>query len=207
MFNNAGIVWGGDTELLTLDQWNAIIDVNIRGVVHGVAAAYPQMIRQGHGHIVNTASMAGLTAAGQITSYVMTKHAVVGLSLALRSEAAAHGVGVLVVCPSAVETPILDKGAVGGFVGRNYFLQGQGVQDGLRRRPPGARHAEGRRDATRRCWSNRAARMRQWLFARLAPGLMQRAVDRFIAASGPTRPRRARTFAEQIGLPDANWLR
>ena len=41
MFNNAGIAWGGDTELLTLDQWNAIIDVNIRGVVHGVAAAYP----------------------------------------------------------------------------------------------------------------------------------------------------------------------
>jgi NAD(P)-dependent dehydrogenase (short-subunit alcohol dehydrogenase family) len=109
MFNNAGIVWGGDSELLTLDQWNAIIDVNIRGVVHGVAAAYPQMIRQGHGHIVNTASMAGLTAAGQITSYVMTKHAVVGLSLALRSEAVSRGVGVLVVCPSAVETPILDK--------------------------------------------------------------------------------------------------
>ena len=128
MFNNAGITWGGDTELLTLDQWNAIIDVNIRGVVHGVAAAYPQMVRQGHGHIVNTASMAGLAAAGQITSYVMTKHAIVGLSLALRSEAAAHGVGVLAVCPTAVETPILDKGAVGGFVGRDYFLQGQGVK-------------------------------------------------------------------------------
>ena len=110
MFNNAGIVWGGDTELLTLDQWNAIIDVNIRGVVHGVAAAYPQMIKQGHGHIVNTASMAGLTAAGQITSYVMTKHAIVGLSLALRSEAAAHGVGVLVVCPSADRDPASGQG-------------------------------------------------------------------------------------------------
>ena len=47
MFNNAGIVWGGDTELLTLDQWNAIIDVNIRGVVHGVAAAYPLMMQAG----------------------------------------------------------------------------------------------------------------------------------------------------------------
>ncbi len=49
MFNNAGIAWGGDTELLTLEQWNAIIDVNIRGVVHGVTAAYPVMLRQGHG--------------------------------------------------------------------------------------------------------------------------------------------------------------
>ncbi len=170
MFNNAGIVWGGDTELLTLEQWNAIIDINVRGVVHGVAAAYPQMIRQGHGHIVNTASMAGLAAAGQLTSYVMTKHAVVGLSMALRSEAAAHGVGVLAVCPAAVETPILDKGAVGGFVGRDYFLRraggvpgrrgdtdpgqgrgrrfrrprllpaGSGRQNRLRRRPAGRRH-------------------------------------------------------------------
>ena len=95
--------------------------------MHGVAAAYPLMVRQGHGHIVNTASMAGLTAAGQITSYVTTKHAVVGLSLALRSEAAAHGRRRAVVCPAAVETPILDKGAIGGFVGRDYFLQGQGV--------------------------------------------------------------------------------
>ena len=132
MFNNAGITWGGDTELLTLDQWNAIIDVNIRGVVHGVAAAYPLMVRQGHGHIVNTASMAGLAAAGQITSYVMTKHAVVGLSLALRSEAAGRGVGVLAVCPTAVETPILDKGAIGGFVGRDFYRMGQRS----RRSPP-----------------------------------------------------------------------
>ena len=107
LFNNAGITWGGDTELLTLDQWNAIIDVNIRGVVHGVAAAYPVMVKQGHGHIVNTASMAGLAAAGQITSYVMSKHAVVGLSLALRSEAAAHGVGVTAVCPSAVDLSLI----------------------------------------------------------------------------------------------------
>ncbi|MBD0862077.1 SDR family oxidoreductase [Gordonia sp. zg691] len=126
MFNNAGITWGGPTEMLTLDQWNAIIDVNIRGVVHGVAAAYPVMIEQRSGHIINTASMAGLVAAGLITSYVMTKHAVVGLSLALRTEAAAHGVGVLAVCPSAVETPILDKGSVGGFVGRSYYLASQG---------------------------------------------------------------------------------
>ena len=172
MFNNAGIVWGGDTELLTLDQWNAIIDVNIRGVVHGVAAAYPLMLRQGHGHIVNTASMAGLTAAGQITSYVTTKHAVVGLSMALRSEAVPRGVGVLVVCPAAVETPILDKGAVGGFVGRDYFLQAQGGK------PYDADRLA--RDALRAIEKNKAMLVKpriahaQWLFARLAPTLMNR---------------------------------
>ncbi|TMS54136.1 SDR family oxidoreductase [Mycobacterium sp. DBP42] len=181
MFNNAGIVWGGDTELLTLDQWNAIIDVNVRGVVHGVAAAYPQMIRQGHGHIVNTASMAGLAAAGQLTSYVMTKHAVVGMSLALRSEAAAHGVGVLAVCPAAVETPILDKGAVGGFVGRDYFLQGQGVKTAYDADRLAA-------DTLRAIERNQAILVKprrahaSWLFARLAPGLMQRLSMRFVAA-------------------------
>ena len=173
MFNNAGIAWGGDTELLTLEQWNAIIDVNIRGVVHGVAAAYPVMLRQGHGHIVNTASMAGLTAAGQITSYVMTKHAVVGLSLALRSEAISRGVGVLAICPSAVETPILDKGAVGGFVGRDYFLRGQGVKTAY----DADRLAQ---DTLKAIERNKALLVvpksahASWLFARLAPGLLQR---------------------------------
>ncbi|ODR25359.1 SDR family NAD(P)-dependent oxidoreductase [Mycolicibacterium porcinum] len=181
MFNNAGIVWGGNTELLTLDQWNAIIDVNVRGVVHGVAAAYPQMIRQGHGHIINTASMAGLAAAGQLTSYVMTKHAVVGMSLALRSEAAAHGVGVLAVCPAAVETPILDKGAVGGFVGRDYFLQGQGVKTAYDADRLAA-------DTLRAIERNKAILVKprrahaSWIFARLAPGLMQRLSMRFVAA-------------------------
>jgi NAD(P)-dependent dehydrogenase (short-subunit alcohol dehydrogenase family) len=128
MFNNAGISIGGETQELTLDHWNSIIDVNIRGVVHGVHAAYPRMVQQRSGHIVNTASMGGLMAAGLLTSYVMTKHAVVGLSLALRSEAAAFGVGVTAICPSAVDTPILDKGAVGRFHGRDYFLKGQGIR-------------------------------------------------------------------------------
>jgi NAD(P)-dependent dehydrogenase (short-subunit alcohol dehydrogenase family) len=179
MFNNAGIAWGGDTELLTLEQWNAIIDVNIRGVVHGVVAAYPAMLRQGHGHIVNTASMAGLTAAGQITSYVMTKHAVVGLSLALRSEAVSRGVGVLAVCPAAVETPILDKGAVGGFVGRDYYLRGQGMKT--------AYHPDRlARDTLRAIQRNKALLVvpkrahASWLFARLAPGLLQRMSIEFV---------------------------
>jgi len=178
MFNNAGICWGGDTELLTLDQWNAIIDINLRGVVHGVAAAYPQMLRQGHGHIVNTASMAGLAAAGQITSYVTTKHAVVGLSMALRSESVPRGVGVLVVCPAAVETPILDKGAIGGFVGRDYFLQTQGGK------PYDADRLA--KDVLRAVEKNKAILVKpriarvQWLFARVAPTLLNRMSMRFI---------------------------
>lgn len=87
------------------------------------------MIKQGSGTIVNTASMGGLMAAGLITSYVTTKHAVVGLSAALRSEAAAYGVGVTVVCPAAVDTPILDQGEIGRISGRDYYLKGQGVRN------------------------------------------------------------------------------
>lgn len=125
MFNNAGILVAGETHLLTLEAWNRIIDVNLRGVVHGVHAAYPVMMRAGSGQIVNTASAAGLMAAGMMTSYCATKHAVVGLSLSLRSEAAAFGVGVTVICPSAVETPILDKGGVGAFPGRSFLLEAE----------------------------------------------------------------------------------
>ena len=179
MVNNAGIFWGGPTEELSRDQWNAIIDVNIRGVVHGVTAAYPHMVRQRSGHIVNTASRGGLTAAGLITSYVMTKHAVVGLSLALRSEAAGYGVGVTALCPAAVETPILDKGGIGGFVGRDYFLAGQGVSTAY----DPDRFA---RDALAAIERDRAllvvpvqARM-AWRFSRLAPGLMGRMARRFV---------------------------
>ncbi|MEU5862453.1 SDR family oxidoreductase [Nonomuraea sp. NPDC047529] len=108
MFNNAGIAVGGVTRELTLDHWNRTIDVNLRGVVHGVRAAYPVMADQGFGHIVNTASLAGLVPAPLMLPYTASKHAVVGLSLALRAEAAAYGVRVNVVCPGFVDTPLLD---------------------------------------------------------------------------------------------------
>ncbi len=110
LFNNAGIAVGGPVSELTLAHWNRTIDVNLRGVVHGVVAAYPIMISQGHGHIVNTASLAGLVPSPMLTAYGMTKHGVVGLSESLRMEAAAFGVRVSVVCPGVIDTPLLDKG-------------------------------------------------------------------------------------------------
>jgi NAD(P)-dependent dehydrogenase (short-subunit alcohol dehydrogenase family) len=129
MFNNAGIGVGGEADLIPLEDWDRIIDVNIRGVVHGVAAAYPVMLRQGSGHIVNTASLAGLVPAGLLTPYAMTKHAVVGLSQSLRVEAAARGVRVTVVCPGVVETPLLDsEDPVGSFDVRRYLTVDQGVR-------------------------------------------------------------------------------
>jgi NAD(P)-dependent dehydrogenase (short-subunit alcohol dehydrogenase family) len=108
MFNNAGIALVGDMRDTTLAHWQQIIDVNVWGIVHGSAAAYETMVRQGFGHIVNTSSMTGLAPAAVSTAYAATKHAVVGLSTSLRAEAANLGVKVSVACPAIVRTPILE---------------------------------------------------------------------------------------------------
>ena len=107
-FNNAGISLGGPTHEQSGAHWDRIIDTNLVGVVNGVLAAYPLMVAQGHGHIINTASAAGLVAPPFVVAYAATKHAVVGLTTGLRPEAALHGVRVSVLCPGAVETSILD---------------------------------------------------------------------------------------------------
>ena len=109
MVNNAGIGLGGLLEELDQRHWDKAIDVNLRGVVHGVTAAYAVMRRQGGGHILNTASLAGLIPAPSMLPYTTTKHAVVGLSTALRAEAAALGIQVSVLCPGFVDTPLLDS--------------------------------------------------------------------------------------------------
>jgi NAD(P)-dependent dehydrogenase (short-subunit alcohol dehydrogenase family) len=195
LFNNAGITFGGETEDLTLEQWNAIIDVNIRGVVHGVAAAYPMMVKRGGtgisgGQIVNTASMGGLMAAGLITSYVMTKHAVVGLSLALRSEAADKGVGVTVVCPAAVNTPILDKGHVGKFHGRDFYLKGQGVRHPLDPDVFAEQVLEAVAEDRAMLVTPLPARM-AWRLGRLFPGFVQRSSITFVAKQRRMQDKRA----------------
>lgn len=109
MFNNAGVGVGGQVADLKPEDWTWILDVNLRGVIHGVQAAYPRMIAQKSGHIVNTASLAGLVPVPGLVPYATTKHAVVGLSTSLRAEAKRHGVSVTAVCPGFVNTPILDS--------------------------------------------------------------------------------------------------
>ncbi len=110
LFNNAGIGIIGEARLYQIEDWEPILGVNLRGVIHGVQAAYPIMLQQGFGHIVNTASLAGLLPYPLCASYCATKHAVVGLSTALRIEAAPAGVRVSVLCPGPVRTPALING-------------------------------------------------------------------------------------------------
>ena len=113
MFNNAGIAIGGEVRVCQIEDWDSVLNVNLHGVVNGVQAAYPVMLSQGYGHIVNTASMAGLLPMPTAVSYAATKHAVVGLSKSLRVEAASYGVRVSVLCPGFIRTPILHGGKYG----------------------------------------------------------------------------------------------
>lgn len=106
MFNNAGIGLAGEVRDLTLEDWREVIDINLYGVIHGITAAYSVMIRQRHGHIVNTASLNGIIAMPGTAPYAASKHGVMALSRALYIEAKQHGINVSVICPAVVDTPI-----------------------------------------------------------------------------------------------------
>ncbi|HTO71151.1 MAG TPA: SDR family NAD(P)-dependent oxidoreductase [Myxococcota bacterium] len=108
--NNAGVAHGGvPTWESTLHDWEWIVGVNLMGVVHGVRTFTPILLEEGAGHIVNTASMAGLISGAGNALYGVTKHAVVALSEALYNELAAVGrdVHVSVLCPGWINTEIL----------------------------------------------------------------------------------------------------
>jgi NAD(P)-dependent dehydrogenase (short-subunit alcohol dehydrogenase family) len=183
LFNNAGIGVGGPVEELSLAHWERTLDVNLRGVVHGVRAAYPLMIEQRFGHIVNTASLAGLMPFPLGAPYAMTKHAVVGLSVSLRLEARAHGVRVSAVCPGVIDTPILDGEGPPDLPRTRLAGRGREIMLHGNRGPayPPERLAE---DVLNGVERNRAiivapARARTaWLANRLAPRLLERAFAR-----------------------------
>ncbi len=137
MFNNAGIGIGGPLTRQSIEDWNLILDINLRGVINGVQAAYQIMVKQGFGHIVNTASVAGLLVVADGISYATTKHAVVGLSKSLRAKAALENIRVSVLCPGIIRTPILKQG---GKYGKNLSditpEQEQENQEKLNPMPP-----------------------------------------------------------------------
>jgi len=106
IFNNAGVVVFGEARDFSYEDWRRVIDTNLYGVVNGVIAAFPVMVKQGFGHIVNTASVAGLVPVSGLISYIASKYGVVGLSNALRVEGADQGVKVSVICPGLIDTPM-----------------------------------------------------------------------------------------------------
>jgi NAD(P)-dependent dehydrogenase (short-subunit alcohol dehydrogenase family) len=108
LVNNAGIGVNGEFQDMDLASWDRIFNVNFRGMLYGTYYVYPIMMKQGFGQIVNVSSLAGLLPGGLMTSYTASKHAVVGFTLALRSEAKQYGIRVNALCPGFLETPIHD---------------------------------------------------------------------------------------------------
>lgn len=106
---NAGVGPIGPVVETSLDTWRWLVEVNLMGVVHGVHAFAPAMVEADEGHLVLTASAAGLIASPLLGPYSATKHAVVGLAEALCQELTGTGVGVSVVCPALVRTGIFDS--------------------------------------------------------------------------------------------------
>jgi NAD(P)-dependent dehydrogenase (short-subunit alcohol dehydrogenase family) len=169
IFNNAGIGVGGEFHELSLEHWRTAIEVNLMGVIHGVAAAYPVMVRRGAGQIVNIASLAGLIASPGLGPYASTKGAVVSLTNALRAEGEALGVRANVVCPGFVDTAIYDN-AVGVKLDKKDLLDKLGL--------PIIPASEAARAILRATERNRAvivfprsARL-LWLLTRLCPWLL-----------------------------------
>ena len=109
MINNAGLMPHSPLERLKIDDWDRTIDVNIKGVLYGIAAALPHMKQQKSGHIINVSSVAGhkVTPGGAV--YAATKHAVRALSEGLRLEVKPYNIRTTVISPGAVATELPDS--------------------------------------------------------------------------------------------------
>lgn len=115
LVNNAGIGLGGPFVDVPLAEWDAIIGINLKGVVSGCHHFLPRMIeaKQG-GHVVNISSSAGFIAAPGMSAYTATKYAVLGMSESLAIEMEEHGIGVTAVCPGIINTAIVRSGRMYG---------------------------------------------------------------------------------------------
>ena len=123
LFNNAGVMTTGTVWENTLSDWRWVLGVNLWGVIHGVRTFVPLMLQQGtEGHIVNTASMRGLSRASSNGVYCVSKHGVVALTETLHYELAQRGakIRVSVLCPGAIDTRFAD-------VAENRLLQNEDV--------------------------------------------------------------------------------
>lgn len=115
LINNAGVVMSGLLVDVEDADWRRLFELNVLGVVHGCRAFLPRMIERGQGgHVVNMASAAGLVGTYGMGTYSATKFAVAGLTESLRFEMKRHRIGVSLICPSYVDTPIASKVKVVG---------------------------------------------------------------------------------------------
>ena len=123
LVNNAGVFFQLPVVQVPEEQWDWLMSINLRGVYLGCKHAVPQMIRQGKGVIVNTASIAGLRGFAGYGTYGAAKGGVVQLTKALALELARAGVRVNCVCPGIIETAMLDQGVAQMGLDRTAFVQ------------------------------------------------------------------------------------
>jgi len=109
MLNNAGLMPNSPLERLKIDDWDRTIDVNIKGVLYGIAAALPYMKQQKAGHMINVSSIAGHKVRPGNAVYAATKHAVLALSEGLRLEVKPYNIRTTVISPGAVLTELPDS--------------------------------------------------------------------------------------------------
>jgi NAD(P)-dependent dehydrogenase (short-subunit alcohol dehydrogenase family) len=111
LVNNAGVGHTGGILGTPLEHWDAVVQVNLWGAIHGCHFFVPKMVERGQGgHVVNVASVYGLLGAGGVAPYCTTKFALVGFSESLREELAPHRIGVTAVCPGLIATDIVQRG-------------------------------------------------------------------------------------------------
>lgn len=108
MLNNAGLMPLAPLEKLKIDEWDQMIDVNVKGVLYGIAAALPHMKQQKSGHIINVSSVYGHKLGPDATVYCATKFAVRALSEGLRQEVKPYNIRTTVISPGAVATELLE---------------------------------------------------------------------------------------------------
>ena len=108
LINNAGIMPLSPLERLKVDEWDSMIDVNLKGVLYGIAAAIPHMREQKSGHIINLSSVAGHKLFGGSAVYSATKFGVRALSEGLRQEVTPYNIRTTIISPGAVKTELLD---------------------------------------------------------------------------------------------------
>ncbi|MBN1978108.1 MAG: SDR family oxidoreductase [Anaerolineae bacterium] len=197
MINNAGIAICGEVRDLTLAHWQRVLDVNLWGVIYGTTAAYRVMVEQGCGHIVNVASLDGLAPMPLSAPYTAAKHAVVGLSTALRIEGAALGVKVSVACPGTVQTNILNTATFVGIKRQEAIAE---MRSGFKMADPAdcaraiLRGVERNRAIIVDTWLNRLF----WRLYRLSPSLYIALMQTGVEHMRPLREESINTLEETI---------
>lgn len=183
LFNNAGIGAGGYIGETCLEDWEKVMRTNFFGVVYGCQAFVGRMKAQGAGHIVNTASMAGLFAIPGFAPYNSSKSAVVALTETLRVELAPHNIGASVLCPSMIATNIIDNSLkvvnAGGYEDSSWGFEL--INTGMAQTKVGAadvaRMVLDAVDKDRLFIVTRLSARLAWLHARLSPELYYRMVS------------------------------